>query len=117
MKSKYRWFAAIALLACAGLLLSNAVAHQNRTSAAKSPAVSATPRAASYVAGSFTFTAPQELTGHPPSPAFFQADGEPEITIDIFGNIYVTAIQGVPGGTDLWKSTDTGRELCLSGST
>jgi len=44
----------------------------------------------------FAFTTPQELTGHPPSPAFFQGDGEPEIKIDIFGNIYATAIQGVP---------------------
>ncbi|HET9376454.1 MAG TPA: hypothetical protein VFO40_15885, partial [Chthoniobacterales bacterium] len=26
-----------------------------------------------------TFSAPIELTGHPPSPAFFQADAEPEI--------------------------------------
>src|ERR1700739_4605704 len=67
-----------------------------------------TSRTPSYVLGNFTFSKPQELTGHPPSPAFFQQDGEPEIAVDIFGNIYVTAIQGVPGGTDFWKSTDKG---------
>jgi hypothetical protein len=62
-----------------------------------------------------SFSAPIELTGHPPSPAFFQADAEPEIKIDIFGNIYVTAIQGVPGGTDLWKSTDKGATFVYLG--
>jgi len=68
-----------------------------------------------YTPGNFTFTPAQELTGHPPSPAFFQQDAEPEITIDIFGNIYVTAIQGVPGGTDLWKSTDKGASFAFLG--
>ena len=67
-----------------------------------------TSRTPSYLLGNFSFSKPQELTGHPPSPAFFQQDGEPEIAVDIFGNIYVTAIQGVPGGTDFWKSTDKG---------
>jgi len=44
-----------------------------------------------------------------PNPqVFFIAAGEPEIKIDLFGNIYVTAINGVPGGTDLWKSVDNG---------
>src|SRR5438093_886430 len=43
-------------------------------------------------ASSFTFSSPLELTGHPPSPVFFQADAEPEIKVDLFGNIYVTAI-------------------------
>jgi hypothetical protein len=74
-----------------------------------------TSRTPSYVLGDFHFSAPQELTGHPPSPAFFQADAEPEITSDIFGNIYVTAIQGVPGGTDFWKSTDKGNTFAYMG--
>ena len=29
-------------------------------------------------ASSFTFSSPLELTGHPPSPVFFQADAEPD---------------------------------------
>ena len=74
-----------------------------------------TSRTPSYLAGTFKFSTPQELTGHPPSPAFFQQDGEPEITADIFGNIYVTAIQGVPGGTDFWKSTDKGTTFTYLG--
>src|SRR5438046_2450835 len=57
-------------------------------------------RTGNYVAGSFTFSSPLQLTGHPPSNAFFAAAAEPEIKVDVFGNIYVTAIAGVPGGTD-----------------
>ena len=65
-------------------------------------------RTAIYNSGGFKFSAPVELNKTPISPIFFQQDGEPEIKIDISGNIYVTAINGVPGGTDLWKSTDQG---------
>ena len=65
-------------------------------------------RTAISSSGGFTFSTPVELTKTPISPIFFQQDGEPEIKIDISGNIYVTAINGVPGGTDLWKSTDQG---------
>src|ERR1700726_796793 len=32
----------------------------------------------------------------PLSPIFFQQGGEPEIKVDLFGNIYLTAIQGTP---------------------
>ena len=66
-------------------------------------------------AAAATFSTPLELTGHPPSPAFFQQDAEPEIKVDLFGNIYVTAIQGVPGGTDLWKSTNKGASFVYMG--
>src|SRR5712692_6044232 len=60
----------------------------------------------------FTFSAPRALT-HPPIPAtpgvfLKDQDVEPEIKVDIFGNVYITAIHGVPGGVDLWKSTDKG---------
>jgi hypothetical protein len=60
--------------------------------------------------GTFTFSAPLQLPKPPPQPTdiFFIADGEPEIKIDVFGNIYASAINGVPGGTDLWKSTNKG---------
>src|SRR5205085_4767006 len=118
MKSRLRIsavFIALIVAATGGLFLSDAFARQNRTpsrSGAKSTAPVTTPI---YVNGNFTFTAPQELTGHPPSPAFYQADAEPEIAIDIFGNIYATAIQGVPGGTDLWKSTNKGNSFVYLG--
>jgi hypothetical protein len=42
-------------------------------------------------------------------------DLEPEIKIDIYGNIYVAAIHGVPGGIDLWKSTDNGANFIYLG--
>jgi hypothetical protein len=35
-------------------------------------------------------------------------DVEPSIKIDQFGTIYASAIQGTPGGTDFWRSTDGG---------
>src|SRR2546423_13037768 len=53
------------------------------------------------------FSAPIQMI-RPLSPLFFQQGGEPEIKVDLFGNIYLTAIQGTPGGVDLWKSTDKG---------
>jgi len=51
----------------------------------------------------------------PSSPIFFQQGGEPETKVDIFGNIYVTAIQGVPGGVDLWKSINNGASFVYMG--
>jgi hypothetical protein len=118
MKSRLHWsgliVSIITVVATGGLFLSNAFARQKRASG-KSPAKgTASISAPIYVNGNFTFTA-QELTGHPPSPAFFQADAEPEIIVDIFGTIYATAIQGVPGGTDLWKSNDKGNSFVYMG--
>src|SRR5437764_4293585 len=114
MKTKLRWPAllvTIIVVTLGGLFLSDALARQKRVSE-RSRVRPSTPI---YVNGNFTFTAPQELTGHPPSPAFYQADAEPEDIVDIFGNIYVTAIQGVPGGTDLWKSTNKGNSFVYLG--
>lgn len=65
-------------------------------------------------AGSFTFSTPLELT-RPASPVFFQQGGEPEVKTDIWGNIYATAIQGVPGGVDLWKSINGGSSFVYMG--
>src|SRR6266480_1338500 len=116
MKSKSHWPAlvvAIIVAAVVGLFLSDAFARQKRVAGKSNSTV--TPSAPIYVNGNFTFAAPLELVGHPPSPAFFQADAEPEIAIDIFGTIYVTAIQGVPGGTDFWKSTDKGNSFVYLG--
>ena len=73
MKSTLRWSAflvAIITTALSGLFLSDAFARQKRVSP-KGNAIKGgiTPSAPIYVNGNFTFTAPQELTGHPPSPA------------------------------------------------
>ncbi len=103
-----RVFIAFTLSSAAGLLA--------MLSFAANPfSTTVTQRTPIYAAGAFTFSPPLELTGHPPSPVFFQQDAEPEIKIDIFGNIYVTAIQGVPGGVDLWKSTDNGKSFVFLG--
>jgi cell division septation protein DedD len=101
--SEMRWFLAAFVLTTASL----AAAFFLR--AANGPVrVNAPDRTPVYTEGAFTFSAPQQLGGKPISPIFFQADAEPEIKSDLFGNIYVTAINGVPGGVDLWKSTDNG---------
>ena len=60
------------------------------------------------------FSAPIQLV-RPLSPVFFQQGGEPEIKVDLYGNIYVTAMQGVPGGIDLWKSVDNGATFTYLG--
>jgi hypothetical protein len=100
LKSELRWFVwtvALTLIVLVGFSLLRVSAKTRQTSTA----------AVIHTAGNFTFSTPSELV-RPISPIFFQQGGEPEIKIDIFGNIYVTAIQGVPGGVDLWKSTDGG---------
>ena len=80
----------------------------------------------------FTFSTPQALTHAPipavspcpvPSPnplglgcpAIKDQDVEPEIKVDIFGDVYVTAIHGYPGGVDLWKSPDKGATFVYMG--
>src|SRR6266852_2548262 len=98
-----RVFAAVALCSASALL------------ALLSFAQPVAPRTALLSSGGFTFSAPVELTKSPISPIFFQEDGEPEIHADVFGNVYVTAINGVPGGTDLWKSTDKGATFAYLG--
>lgn len=62
---------------------------------------------ARYTTGKFTFTSPQVLPG--PSDLLFNQQGiEPRAMTDPLGNIYVAAIQGIPAGTDVWKSMDGG---------
>jgi hypothetical protein len=115
MKTTLRWsalLAAIIITAAGGLFLSTAVAKQRRVSNAP---VAPYRTATTVATSSFTFSTPIELTKTPISPIFFQQDGEPEIKVDVFGNIYVTAINGVPGGTDLWKSTDKGTSFVYLG--
>jgi hypothetical protein len=55
----------------------------------------------------FQFTSDLQLVATPPTGSAGQ-DVEPGIQIDPFGNIYVSAIEGVPTGSDLWRSTDLG---------
>jgi hypothetical protein len=107
--------------ASGGLFLSDASARQKRASA-KTNSISTsaiTPTAPIYNNGTFTFATPQELFRPPipvtPGVTFFEQDIEPEIKIDLFGTVYVTGCHGVPGGIDLWKSTDEGATFAWLG--
>lgn len=62
----------------------------------------------------FQFTSDQLLVASPPSGPAGQ-DVEPGIVIDPFGNIYISAIEGVPSGSDLWRSTDFGKSFTYLG--
>jgi hypothetical protein len=76
---------------------------------------------ARYKKSNMTFSAPQEL----PRPndaanstgtlVSADQDVEPRIVHDALGNYYVAAIQGVPGGIDVWKSTDSGASFSYLG--
>jgi hypothetical protein len=63
---------------------------------------------ARYRPGSFTFSAPITMPG-PSDLLLGQQDIEPRLSVDLLGNIYGAAIQGVPAGTDTWKSYDGGK--------
>src|SRR5438270_2925825 len=107
MKSRVRWsvsLISIMLAAIGGVFLSAASARQKHVSSVQAVGTRA---ATTTTAASFAFSTALQLQ-RPLSLIFFQSGGEPEIKTDIFGNIYVTAIQGNPGGVDLWKSTDKG---------
>jgi hypothetical protein len=62
----------------------------------------------------FQFTSDVQLVATPASGSAGQ-DVEPGIVIDPFGNIYVSAIEGVPAGSDLWRSTDFGNTFTYLG--
>ncbi|HWG86381.1 MAG TPA: hypothetical protein VN679_01270, partial [Candidatus Acidoferrales bacterium] len=76
---------------------------------------------ARYKKSNLTFSAPQELQ----RPIDFVNNGgtgissdqdvEPRIVHDVLGNYYVAAIQGVPGGIDVWKSSDSGKSFTYLG--
>ena len=76
---------------------------------------------ARYKKSNLTFSAPQELqrpidlanTGG--TGATLDQDVEPRIVHDAVGNYYVAAIQGVPGGIDVWKSVDSGNSFSYLG--
>lgn len=72
---------------------------------------------ARYRKGNFTFSSPVALsrpnnltsqTNGNPLVTFLDSDGEPRVVHDSLGNLYAAAIQGVPAGTDMWKSMDGG---------
>src|ERR1051326_7608337 len=120
MTAKTRWLAATVLVTGATFVLSTAIArtpHATSAAGRKSAApLSPSPSFPSYVPGNFTFSTPFELI-RPNNMVEGEIDqsGEPEIKVDIFGNIYVTATHGVPGGLDFWKSTDKGASFVYLG--
>jgi hypothetical protein len=77
---------------------------------------------ARYQAGAFTFSTPFELN-RPTDIANSNGtlivtadqDVEPRIGHDPLGNLYVAAIEGVPGGVDVWKSMDGGKSFNFLG--
>jgi len=62
---------------------------------------------ARYRSGNFAFSKPLTLPG-PPDVAFNLQGIEPRVKTDALGNLYAAAIQGIPAGTDAWKSMDGG---------
>ena len=62
---------------------------------------------ARYKSGNFAFSKPLTLPG-PPDVAFNLQGIEPRVKTDALGNLYAAAIQGIPAGTDAWKSMDGG---------
>ena len=75
---------------------------------------------AQYQPGKMTFGTPFELP-RPDDPAntvttlVFDQDVEPRVVHDSLGNLYAAAIQGVPGGVDVWKSYDSGKSFTYLG--
>lgn len=118
MKKNARRFLATLLmllgLIFGGLAISDVFAKTRRVSPVQIPTGEpGLNRAPTYSAGSFTFGSTQQLL--PGSPALGFQDVEPEIKVDVYGNIYVAAIEGVPAGVDLWKSTDKGGNFTYLG--
>src|SRR6266481_4404409 len=65
---------------------------------------------ARYKSGTFSFSKPLTLPG--PDDLLFGVQGlEPRVKTDSLGNIYAAAIQGIPAGTDVWKSLDGGNSF------
>lgn len=69
---------------------------------------------ARYKQGNATFSSqvmtrpPGIINTTPAGPVFSEQDAEPRIVHDPVGNLFLTAIQGVPAGSDTWKSIDGG---------
>jgi hypothetical protein len=71
-------------------------------------------RTGRYKSGKFGFSTAIVLPG-PPDPLLNNQGIEPRVVTDPLGNIYAAAIQGVPAGTDAWKSMDGGRNWTYLG--
>jgi hypothetical protein len=69
---------------------------------------------ARYKSSNATFSKPLTLPG-PPDVAFNLQGIEPRVKTDALGNIYAAAIQGIPAGTDAWKSMDGGNSFTYLG--
>jgi hypothetical protein len=69
---------------------------------------------ARYKPGTFTFSTPVLMPG-PPDPVLGEQDIEPRLMLDPLGNVYGAAIQGIPAGTDTWKSMDGGKSWTYLG--
>lgn len=83
------------------------------------------PRQANYVGqsgksgGAFSITPDVRLVGAQGGTCntvgFCGTDGEPEVQVDQFGTIYASATNGVPGGSDFFRSTDGGQTFAYLG--
>lgn len=62
-----------------------------------------------------SFTPNLHLISSASSPIFAQKDVEPEIRVDTAGRIFVSAIHGVPGGTDLFQIATSGLAFTYRG--
>src|SRR5437899_2834194 len=112
--NKWRWLIAaflMTIIPLSSLVLSTASAK--RADSNQSATAATTARTPVYTTGNFTFGSTQQLL--PSNPVLGFQDVEPEIKVDNFGNIYITAIEGVPAGVDLWKSTDGGTTFAYLG--
>src|SRR2546430_1390799 len=118
MKSNWRWLMSIGLAIVIPLTSFIASSVSGRTNRGRAKAVAQlepASRTPIYNAGTFTFGQTKQLLPGPPTNTLGFQDVEPEIKVDIFGNIYVTAIEGVPAGVDFWKSTDQGASFAYLG--
>jgi hypothetical protein len=76
---------------------------------------------ARYKKSNLTFSAPLELQrpidllNNGGTGVSSDQDVEPRIVHDVLGNYYVAAIQGVPGGIDVWKSSNGGGNFSYLG--
>jgi hypothetical protein len=109
MHLKLRLFTSTLLAISAAAMIGGLVLSRSRP-------LSAAPAFPTYVAGNFNFAAPQELV-RPLNQVEGELDQsvEPEVKVDLFGNIYITGIHGVPGGLDFWKSTNKGASFVYMG--
>src|SRR5262249_14182378 len=108
MNTKLRLLISATLTATAIAVVASVFLSKPWTASA-SPA----PKFPTYITGNFSFSSPYQLNAN--YGQLSASDAEPEIKVDIYGNIYVTAIEGVPGGTDLFKSIDQGASFVFVG--